>query len=152
MSTELGTIRHAELTDLPRLAAGAAEFYAASEFLTAFDIGRFCEIWTTLLRSGSGVIVIEEGPDGLINGALGGMSHRDIYGEDLIAEEFFWFMRPDTRGGGVRIYRAFERWAKARGAVTLQMVHLLDSMPEKVARFYLAVGFKAAETRYIKKL
>lgn len=146
------TIRQAELADLPKLAAGAAEFYAASEFLTSFDIGRFCELWASLLRGPNGVIFIEEGDDGLINGALGGMIHRDIYGEALIAEEFFWFMRPDTRGGGVRVYRAFEAWAKARGAVSMQMVHLLDSMPEKVARFYHAVGFKAAETRYIKTL
>lgn len=98
------------------------------------------------------MIFLEEGEDGLINGALGGMIHRDIYGEALIAEEFFWFMRPDTRGGGVRVYRAFELWAKARGGVSLQMVHLLDSMPDKVARFYEAVGFKAAEIRYIKTL
>lgn len=149
------TIRQAELDDLPKLAAGAAEFYAASEFLTSFDIGRFCELWASLIGGDgpvTGVILIEEGEDGLINGALGGMVHRDIYGEALIAEELFWFMRPDTRGGGVRVYRAFEAWAKARGAVSMQMVHLLDSMPAKVARFYHAVGFKAAETRYIKSL
>lgn len=98
------------------------------------------------------MILIEEGDDGLINGALGGMIHRDIYGEALIAQEFFWFMRPDTRGGGVRVYRAFEQWAKARGAVSIRMGHLLDSMPEKVARFYQLVGFKAAETVYMKTL
>lgn len=146
------SIRQAELTDLPKLAAGAAEFYAASEFLNGFDMGHFSQVWASLIRSGSGVIFLEEGEDGLINGALGGMVHRDLYGDTLIAEELFWFMRPDTRGGGVRVYRAFEKWAKAHGAVSLQMVHLLDSMPEKVARFYHAVGFKAVETRYTKTL
>lgn len=146
------SIRQAEIADLPKLAAGAAEFYAASEFLTSFDIGRFCETWSSLISGANGVIFLEEGDDGLINGALGGIIHRDIYGEALIAEEGFWFMRPDMRGGGVKVYRAFENWAKARGAVSLQMVHLLDSMPEKVARFYRAVGFKAVETRYTKTL
>lgn len=98
------------------------------------------------------IFLEEEADDGLINGALGGLIHRDLYGERLIVEEMFWFMRPDTRGGGVRVYRAFESWAKARGAVSIQMVHLLDSMPEKVERFYKAIGFKAAEVRYIKAL
>lgn len=150
MQAELRRIRQAEIADLPKLAAGAAEFYAASDFLTGFDIARFVELWTDLIGRGIGVIFLEEGADGLILGALGGMIHRDIYGEDQIAEEFFWFMRPDTRGGGVRVYRAFEAWARERGAVSLQMVHLLDSMPAKVGAFYERVGYRAAEIRYIK--
>jgi GNAT superfamily N-acetyltransferase len=149
LPTEL--IRKAAEADLQNLAAGAAEFYAASEFLTAFDIGRFCELWTELLGRDHGVIFVAE-DQGLITGAIAGMIHRDIYGEALIAEEFFWFVRPETRGAGVRLYRAFEAWARERGAVSLQMVHLLDSMPAKVGAFYERLGFRAAEIRYTKTL
>ena len=61
-------------------------------------------------------------------------------------------MRPASRGAGVALYRAFEEWARVRGAAALQMVHLFDVMPAKVARFYLRSGFEPIEMRYQKDL
>jgi GNAT superfamily N-acetyltransferase len=145
------TIRTLKVSELAMLADGATEFYAASRWLGRFDAERFRVIWTELLGTGAAVIFVALAANA-ITGALGGIVHQEIYGDRLIAEEFFWFARPEHRGAGVALYRAFEEWARVRGAAALQMVHLFDSMPEKVARFYLRTGFEPVEMRYQKDL
>lgn len=147
----MSDFRLATAEDLPAMQACAQEFYAASEFLVQFDIERFRLVWLHMFELGCGAIFLHE-KDGKIQGAIGGIVHQDLYGHDMIAEEFFWFIRPEARGAGIRLYRQFEDWARSRGAVRIQMVHLLDLMPEKVATFYLRSGFRPIETRYSKNL
>lgn len=144
-------IRKASIEDLPLMQSVADEFYASSEFLSDFSMPRFCEIWGELISKDAGVIFVDV-RDSHIAGVMGGIIHRDIYGEKLIAEEMFWFVKQDVRGGGIRLYKQFEVWAKGKGAASLHMMHLLDSMPAKVSDFYLRQGFKAVETRYSKNL
>lgn len=131
--------------------AAAKEFYASSKALRHFDIEKFTAIWAQFLAVNFGVIFLAEA-DGLIVGALGGVIHPDLYGSELIAEEFFWFIRQDSRGSGLKLYAKFEQWASERGAVEIQMVHLLDLMPEKVSTFYRRAGYSPIETRYSKRL
>jgi GNAT superfamily N-acetyltransferase len=144
-------IRAISIDELPAIQKGAGEFYGASRFLGKFCLERFCEIWTFLLTGGDGVIFADE-RDGEMVGAIGGIVHREVYSEAIVAEEFFWFVREAYRGSGLALYREFERWAVAHGAQTIQMVHLRDVMPEKVERFYLRAGFHPIETRYAKEL
>jgi GNAT superfamily N-acetyltransferase len=145
------TIRPLAPCELARLEDCAREFYAASRWLGTFEPERFRQIWTELLSTGAGVIFAAL-DHGAVIGAIGGIVHREIYGPRMIAEEFFWFVRPGARGAGVALYRRFEEWARAKGAHQLHMVHMCDSMPEKVARFYLRSGFEPAEIRYGKDL
>lgn len=144
-------IKTATIADLARTEAAAREFYASSHAFGDFHLSRFVDVWKELIGSGAGVIFSYE-RDGRIEGAIGGLVHRDIYSDALIAEEFFWFIRREHRGAGVLLYRRFEQWARERGACQIQMVHLLDLMPGKVARFYLREGFMPIETRYAKAL
>jgi GNAT superfamily N-acetyltransferase len=144
-------IREIGIDELDRLEEAAREFYAASRFLGGFRLERFRQLWTALFNTGAAVIFAED-QDGEIAGVIGGIIHRETYGEALVAEEFFWFVREAQRGAGIRLYRRFEGWARERGAASIQMVHLFDSMPEKVARFYLRSGFEPIEMRYAKSL
>lgn len=145
------TLRKASTEDLGRLEACAREFYAASRFLRGFDIQRFRAAWTALLASGAGVIFLLES-GGEIAGTLGGVAYPDINSGELIAVEFFWFTRPGHRGGGVKLYRAFEAWARERGCRQIRMVHLMDSQPEQLARVYRRWGFEPVEVHYGKEL
>ena len=132
----------------------APEFYRSSTALSStsrFDIDKFKSVWSSLITSGMGVI-FGIWSSGKLVGAIGGMCHPDIYGSDLVAEEFFWFVSESYRKDGIRLYRTFENWARERGAKTLQMVHLSDSMPDKLKKFYLRSGFAEIETRYAKSL
>lgn len=143
-------MRQAAIADLPAMHSAATEFYASSQFLETFDLARFTGVWTELLAGGAGVIFVQGDAD--VDGALGGVVHRDLYSDELMASEFFWFVKAGKRGAGISLYREFEKWARDKGCRRIEMVHLLDVMPEKVARFYRTLGYRAAETRYTKQL
>lgn len=141
-------------SDLPLLEPCAREFHAASSALGAFNLSQFIFIWAQLIADGMGVIFIDIEREN-IAGAIGGIVRKDLYSgnpSDLTAEECFWFVREGQRGVGVELYRRFEAHARAKGAKSIQMVHLLDLMPSKVSRFYLSEGYEPIETRYSKKL
>lgn len=144
-------IRQISIDELGRLEAVALEFYGSSEFLEDFNIGRFSEFWRPMIWRGAGVIFIEE-RNGEITGTIGGIVHREIYGEALVAVEAFWFVRKGFRANGIALYRRLEAWSREKKAASLHMMHLLDLMPEKVSRFYGRAGFDAIETRYMKVL
>lgn len=144
-------IRQARVEDLPRLSACAEEFYASSKFLKTFDLDRFVAMWTALLGNETGVIfLLCEGEE--ISGTIGGVAYPEAYSSEVIAQEFFWYSLSTSRGAGVRLYRAFEEWARARGCSQIRMGHLVDSMPEKVARFYERMGFVPIEVNFCKSL
>ena len=144
-------ITKATIEQLPLLHACAEEFYAASKHLHLFDLDKFVGLWTDAIESGYGVVFIAE-DNGQILGTIAGMAHQDIYSSEMVASEFFWFVKESSRGGGIALYRAFESWAREQGCKSIQMVHLLDSMPEKVGHFYKRMGFEAVEVRYSKSL
>jgi hypothetical protein len=147
-------IREATVDDLPGMAATAEAFYASSRFLKKFDIEKFCALWAQFLQSGLGVIyiVLSENREQPIVGAIGGIKYPDTYSSELIATEFFWFVREESRGGGLTLYKLFEKWAREQKCSQIRMVHLLDSMPEKLERIYRRLGFEPAETHYVKEL
>jgi GNAT superfamily N-acetyltransferase len=144
-------LRQAEIEDLPKMENCAREFYASSRFLKGFDIAKFCQLWSQLLARGTGVIFMLES-DGEIQGSIGGVIYPDAYSESLIATEFFWFVRHSERGQGLKLYRAFETWAREKACDEIRMVHLHDSMPERLATLYRRLGYQAAETHYVKEL
>lgn len=144
-------IRKAEAADLPRLAPLAEQFYSSSDVLRTFDIEHFSALWRGFFESGIGVIFLLE-QDGEIKGTIGGIAFKEAYSPDMLAQEFFWFVDPNSRGAGVKLYRAFEEWAKEKGCDEIRMVHLIDSMPEKVGAFYERIGYKKLEIHYGKRL
>jgi GNAT superfamily N-acetyltransferase len=149
------TIRPATAADLAHVGPAAAAFYASSRHLRKrrFHVERFAQFWAPLLESGAGYIALQlDDVSGSIRGAIGGVVYPDPYSGDLVATEFFWFVEPQHRGAGLRLYRLFERWAIERGARELRMVHLLDSQPEQLAKLYVRLGYTPAETHYSKAL
>ena len=161
-------IRKAAIEDLPRLHGLANEFYSASSILgrLPFEMHRFVKAWTNFLESEIGVIFLavsihaperDNNTDRLasrdeVTGMIGGIQYPDLYSGVLIATEFFWFVSEANRGTGIRLYKAFEGWAKEQGCEQIRMIHLNDSMPEKLAKFYLRLGYEQSETHYLKEL
>lgn len=143
-------IREASPDDLPKLVKLASQFYSVSTHLEDFSLDSFCENWSKLI-TGPGVIFLST--DGTeITGALGGVAYPDINSGTQQAVEFFWWVDPEYRGHGVRLYKAFEEWAKARGCSVLRMMALSDSKPEQLFKFYSRKGFKLVEFHYVKNL
>lgn len=144
-------IRPATIDDLPKLTTLAEEFFASSAHLVAFDPAVFGNTWREILTAGVGVIFVSF-EDDVPTGAIGGMSYKDPNNARQTASEMFWFVRPDARGIGVALYVEFENWARSRHCVDIRMVHLSDSMPAKVKRFYEAIGYREVETHYAKEI
>ncbi len=147
-------VRVAVPADLPRLVELARAFWAESAVLQStgeFDEARFAGLWTALLASGAGVIFVLEAA-GLVVGALGAVVYHEPYTDRLIGSEMFWFVEGAYRGRGAQLYREFERWAADQECSQLRMVHLVDSMPERLHRFYAAAGYRPAEVHYTKEV
>lgn len=129
----------------------AAQFYATSQHLKGFDLARFCSLWARLIETGAGVIFVAD--DGTkLRGAIGGVAYPDPYSGRSAATEFFWFVSPESRGCGLKLYREFECWAREQACSEIQMVYLSDSMPERLRATYERLGFHEVETRYAKEL
>jgi GNAT superfamily N-acetyltransferase len=145
-------IRQATFEDLPKMAATAREFYAASPTLADLQDQKFCETWHRLIDTGIGVAFIEYAGD-FIAGGIGAIVTSDPYGKTTIASEAFWFVSENSRGTlGIRLYRAFEEWAKSHGVDSIQMIHLMDAAGAKVRNLYLRMGYEPVEVRYQKRL
>ncbi len=145
------TIELATVADLPKMAECAAEFSRSSRLIRPFEMARFQALWTSLIESGTGAIfsLVDAGR---IVGFIGGVVYPEPYCDELIAQEFFWFVQGEHRGQGLRLYRAFEQWAREKGCAQIRMAHLSDLMPEKLKRVYALLGFKEVETSYAKDL
>lgn len=144
-------LREATVEDFPRMETCAREFFAASRFLNGFASDVFENTWTGLLAGDAGVIFLLE-DEHAIHGALGGVAYPDPHTGELIATEFFWFVSEGHRGQGLRLLKAFEEWARAKGCVQIRMAYLMDLMPSKLEMVYKRLGYVPAEVLYVKEL
>lgn len=87
----------------------------------------------------------EETVQGFIFGVLG----RPAYFKEVIAAELAWYVAPAARGGpsSVKLLRAFEDWAKYRGADYVALSHLGDPM---IDNLYQRYGYALKEHVYVK--
>lgn len=145
--TEIATVPDDELKAL-----GEA-FVAEAKYPGSFKVDVFKRNWSMILGKQMGAMWVIRG-DYKIVGALGAILHPDINDDQLVAQEAFWFVAPEHRGGttGIRLLNEFELWAVMHAAKRILTAHLHTSMPDKVAKIFERRGYQAAETCYIKPL
>ena len=144
-------VRQATIEDLPKMEKCSTSFLGSSKFLEQFDMGKFVDLWTKILSQEIGVIfVLVEGEE--IIGAIGSMCHSDAYSQQLIAMEMFWYVLPEHRGPGMKLYRAYENWAREKGCNKIRMTYLCDLMPEGLKTLYEDLGYYPIEVNYQKEL
>ena len=146
-------IRHATHEDISACLEMGRAFFDESGFgaETAFDAETTAATMAHLIDDASGVLLVAE-TEGLI-GMAGALAYPHYFNADSkTAQELFWWVRPESRGGsaGVRLLQALEAWAKGQGCTTMTMVCLpIDSPAERV---YQRVGYRPSERSYIKRL
>lgn len=106
------------------------------------------DLLTRLMSSAHAMLAVSCGHDGTLNGMIGAFVFYHPISGEKVAGEMFWWMEPEARGQGVRLYRYMEQWAKAMGAVKLQMV----APTAKVGDFYRRLGFYEVETTFQRDL
>jgi len=142
-----------QVQDLEELLAGGASFFAEGQMPGGFDSEAFIKSWAHLIDTEIGCVFGLYGEDGVIHGALGGILAPDIFNGHTVAIEAFWYVLPEHRGSGaIRLVKAYEDWARSRGARRVSMVHLLNLQPGRLGDLYVRLGYRAVETNYIKDL
>lgn len=68
----------------------------------------------------------------------------------MLAQEMFWYVKPEHRRGtaGVRMFQEFEKWATEQRAYGIVMASLADNPP--VAELYKKRGYRHIESHYLK--
>ena len=93
--------------------------------------------------------------DGEITGYLGIQIFKNPLGEQLIANEHYWFVIPECRGlSAMRLIKAAKVWAKEKGCSHLIMnaSKLASELHDKVCKVYERQGMKHFETSYIMEI
>lgn len=148
-------IREATADDVPALVAMGQRFRNSTVYARRLrdNPEQMAETGLMLIHSDDGLLLVADrggAPIGMI-GVLVFPHH--LSGERTAGELFFW-VDPEYRGYGVRLLRQAERWARERGATTMQMIApvVIDEPDDDVGPFYARVGYHALEVAYEKDL
>ncbi len=132
-----------------------AEFMKAFEGATReikVDVDYTFERYSQLMKAGVCRIFIAETEDKTLQGAIGFLLSNDLHDDKKIAIETFWFVHPAYRGIGKELFNTFEAEGAKAGCKKLAMIHLADSYPESLERFYIKNGYRLLEKHYIKEI
>ena len=142
------TIREATTADVDALVAMGERFlvsvYAKKIHANTDALRQLSE---GLLASPDAVIYVAE-VRGQVIGMMGLMRYRHPMSGEPTASEVMWWVDPERRGSGVRLFRVGEAWAKASGATVIQMI---APSPE-VEQFYTRVGYEPVERTFQKRV
>lgn len=139
-------VRQCSTHDLPDIIPIALQFAELAN--ASLNVDLWLKNWTSFIEIGTGVIFVLESGKGM----LGGAKYPDINSGELVAVEFFWYVDPQHRGEGLSLLNAFETWAKTSRCKKVMMVHLVNSMPERLSALYRRRGYSAVETHYCKEI
>lgn len=144
-------IRDMTRDEVPVMLEGARQFFAEGKLHGEFNPESFITGWRQFLDVNIGILIgAFEGEK--FCGAIGGSVFPDFPTGDLVASEFFWYCLPETRGAGLRLFKAFERKAKERNAKRIIMVHLANLNSGEMGRLFERFGYALCEHVYIKKI
>lgn len=142
-------IRHLLASESIKAAPLAHKFFVMAREPGIFCHENFAQFWARQYNAGTGVILAEL--DGLSNvvAVLGLTTFRDPWTNDLNAGELFWFSESGNSG---HLVRKALKVAKSIGVKNFFMQHTHALRPDRIAKFYLKMGFKPVFHQYRKEL
>jgi GNAT superfamily N-acetyltransferase len=103
-----------------------------------------------LITQDDGVVFVTEDPTfRVVTGMIGMLLFVHHISGLLVAGEVFWFVRPESRGHGVRLVKQAEQWARNHDA---RQMHVTAPSHTDVGVLYERLGFQAMEVGYVKDL
>jgi GNAT superfamily N-acetyltransferase len=109
------------------------------------------DTWHSLILTQVGKIFALKQNDKIV-GAIGFVIHPSLEDGVKVCTEAFWYVDEKYRGKGLSLLLHLQKYAKAQGAERMMMIHLSNSMPEKLKKLYERLGYKEIETIYMKEL
>lgn len=149
-------IRQAKISDLPRLQIMGAKFFKVSGLDRWFTYKPSCfsRICANFMENDQAVLLVAEREIGAVAMAAA-LAYPCWFDDDhLTAQELFWWVEPDFRGGRMsgQLHRGLEDWARGRGCLTMEMGAMEASKPEALAALYERKGYGAKEAIFCKRL
>jgi hypothetical protein len=114
------------------------------------NVPHWASVWMNLLTAGVGR-VLGLWTNGLLVGGIGILITPSLEDGTLVAQEAFWFVTEESRGGGMKLFIKGEELARSTGAERMHMIHLSNSMPDKLKKLYERRGYREIETTYMKE-
>lgn len=148
-------IREATNKDINKIAILGKDFvdlaWADVAKYDVMDTIDWLEVFIGLDHTAIYVAEIDGGIVGMIAGLMFPLYFNSSHSN---AQEMFWWVTPEHRKSsvGIKLLKAFERWAKLKGAKTIQMGTLAKLNPEKLASVYKKLGYKESETYWTRVL
>lgn len=143
------TTRPATAADVPSLVEMGVSFLS-SVYVGRLvpDVDALSALVAQFVDQPDKLILVLEDRSGHVVGMFGAMVYAHPMSGERIASELCWWVDPGSRGGGMRLLKDAESWAKAQGATCLQMI----APTADVERFYQRVGFEQVETIYQRRI
>lgn len=143
-------IREATIKDIDQLVPILESFHKNSPYA---DYPPFCQNSATITFNG--LILGERGQlhvaekDGIIVGIIAFLIMPCYFNiEHYIADEMFWYVMPEHRSVGVKLYNAAIEAIKKNPNVTLMTMSAVQPW-EKTTKFYERAGLKPVEQRFL---
>jgi len=85
-------------------------------------------------------------------GVIAGFMVNNMTNGKPAVQEVIWYVDKEYRSHGKKLMDAFEDLARERGATSLVMGLMCNSMQDRLDKFYKRLGFRPFEVQYIKEL
>ncbi|OED49591.1 hypothetical protein AB838_05890 [Rhodobacteraceae bacterium (ex Bugula neritina AB1)] len=137
-------VRHATQDDLPLLKELSTEFRAVHKRgkQLPYDEAAWLEALDAAIGSDEMLVLILDEGAGFFVGAISATPYAPI----PVANELVWYTKPESRGRGFALYRAFMRWAEGKN-----VEYVFLTMPEPTPALE-RLGFEVADIGYFKKM
>ncbi len=147
-------IKEATIHDFNVIEKMGRAFYEESKYRTIYGIEIDEQSLISFLVSyihDSNKVVLFDGDKGMILGVLVPWFFNN---NALVAQEMAWYVSQKHRNGflAVRLFKAFENWAKENNAKVFVMGSLAELNGDKVGKFYMKNKMKPVEYMYGKEL
>lgn len=149
-------IRPARLGDVADMTRMAKRFFDASglDLWFRFKPQSFAKTVGLFIENSQAVILVAEKNSGLV-GMAAALAYPCWYDADhMTAQELFWWIEPEHRGGplGEDMLKMLEKWARDSGCLTMEMGALEVQRPDVMARVYARRDYAPKERVFCKRL
>lgn len=149
-------IRFATVADIPALVEGGKRMHALTRFRTQPYIeAKVAKAFESLIAQGQGkyVYLVAEDGDKRVVGALIGVLEQQIFSDAWTASVMHYDVLPEARMGGygVRLLKAFERWAANRKVIEVSLGVNSGEELERLAHFAFRMGYTKVGENYVKE-
>ena len=145
------SMNRAVVEDIPTMIQMGARFFETSglDKWFTYNPNSFAQTLVMLIETPQAIVLYSE------HGMAAAMAYPCWFNrEHLTAQELFWWVEPEARGGllGAELRQGLENWAREKDCLTMEMGALDASKPEALARYYARLGYGPKERIFCRKL